>query len=81
MNTTSLQSLSHRDRAILRAVAAGRCQISGGACTALIVDGLSCCDQFVATRLASAGLIAVPGPRPEPARLTETGQALLAAAA
>ena len=80
MNTTSPQSLSHRDRAILRAVAAGRCQISGGACTALTVDGLSCCDQFIGARLAGAGLIAAPGPRPEPARLTETGQALLAAA-
>jgi hypothetical protein len=72
--------LSHRDRAILRAVAAGRCQISGGACAALTVDGLSCCDQFVAARLAGAGLIAAPGPQPEPARLTESGQAVLAAA-
>jgi hypothetical protein len=77
---TALPTLSHRDRAILRAVAAGRCQISGGACAALTVDGLSCCDQFVANRLAGAGLIAAPGPRPEPARLTESGRALLAAA-
>ncbi|HEV2778764.1 MAG TPA: hypothetical protein VGX25_05125 [Actinophytocola sp.] len=72
--------LSHRDRAILRAVAAGRCQISGGACAALTVDGLSCCDQFVGVRLTEAGLIAAPGREPEPARLTESGRAVLAAA-
>jgi hypothetical protein len=77
MSTTTL---THRDRAILRAVAAGRCQISGGACTALTIDGLSCCDQFVGARLTGAGLIAAPGPRPEPARLTDSGRALLAAA-
>jgi hypothetical protein len=79
MTTTSFP-LSHRDRAILRAVAAGRCQISGGACAALTVDGLSCCDQFIGSRLARAGLIAAPGPRPEPARLTESGRILLDAA-
>jgi hypothetical protein len=79
MNISSLTALSHRDRAILRAVAAGRCQISGGACAALTVDGVGCCDQFVGARLAGAGLIAAPGPRPEPARLTESGRALLAA--
>jgi hypothetical protein len=72
--------LSHRDRAILRAVAAGRCQISGGACAALTIDGLSCCDQFVAARLTGAGLIATAGRNPEPAQLTESGRAVLAAA-
>jgi hypothetical protein len=79
MTATSFP-LSHRDRAVLRAVAAGRCQISGGACTALTVDGLSCCDQFVGIRLTQAGLIATPGQRPEPARLTESGRMLLDAA-
>jgi hypothetical protein len=73
MNTT----LSHRDRAVLRAVAAGRCQISGGC---LLVDGVGCCDQFVGRRLTQAGLIAAAGREREAARLTETGQALLAAA-
>ena len=76
---TPLPSLSHRDRAILRAVAAGRCQVSAGACAALTIDGLSCCDQFVGARLTGAGLITAPGPRPEPARLTEYGRAQLAA--
>jgi hypothetical protein len=71
--------LTHRDRAILRAVAAGRCRITGDACAALVIDGLSCCDQFVGPRLTQAGLI-VAGARQEPARLTESGRALLEAA-
>ena len=66
-------SLTHRDRAVLRAVAAGRCEITG---TALLVDGLCCTDQFIGTRLTSAGLIsAFPGP----AALTSAGHAALAA--
>ena len=73
-------SLSHRDRAILKAVASGRCQISRGVCASLTVDGLSCCDQFIGARLAGAGLIAAPGWQPEPARLTESGRAILQAA-
>lgn len=71
--------LTYRDRAILRAVAAGRCQITGGSCVALVIDGLSCCDQFVGPRLAQAGLIEA-GAQQEPARLTESGRALLEAA-
>jgi hypothetical protein len=31
--------LSHRDRALLRAVSAGRCEISGNRRGALVVDG------------------------------------------
>jgi hypothetical protein len=72
-----LTSISHRDRAVLRAVAAGRCEIAG---VCLRIDGVSCCDQFAAMRLAQAGLIAAAGPEPERARLTPSGQALLAAA-
>lgn len=67
--------LSHRDRAVLRAVAAGRCTVS--TIGVLAVDGLGCCDQFVGRRLANAGLIdAGPGP----AHLTASGRALLEAA-
>ena len=74
MNTTSPIQISHRDRAVLRAVAAGRCQLAG-AC--LVVDGLNCCDQFAGRRLSDAGLIkATPGP----AQLTPAGQELLEAA-
>lgn len=72
--------LSRRDVAVLRAVAAGRCQMSGAGGGSLTVDGLCCCDQFVAPRLTSAGLIAAAGPQPGPARLTPSGRALLEAA-
>lgn len=68
----TVSSLTHRDRAVLRAVADGRCEISG---SALLVDGLCCADQFVAPRLTSAGLIAT---RPGPAVLTSAGHAALA---
>jgi hypothetical protein len=72
---TTTTDLSYRDRAVLRAVAAGRCTVS--AIGVLAVDGLGCCDQFVGRRLANAGLIA---PGPGPARLTATGRALVEAA-
>jgi hypothetical protein len=72
---TTTTDLSYRDRAVLRAVAAGRCTVS--AIGVLAVDGLGCCDQFAGRRLTNAGLI-VPGPGP--ARLTVTGRALVEAA-
>jgi hypothetical protein len=74
--TSSARALSHRDRAVLRAVCAGRCQVSGRAAL-LVIDGVGCCDQFAASRLVQAGLIATPGPRPAPARLTASGLAML----
>jgi hypothetical protein len=77
MTTTTL---SHRDRAVLRAVAAGRCLVSGPQAGALTIDGLRCADQFVGIRLAGAGLIDRPAATGlVPARLTSTGRALLAA--
>lgn len=69
--------ISYRDRAVLRAVAAGRCTVSPtstAACPCLTVDGLGCCDQFTGFRLAGAGLIACA---PGSVSLTETGRALL----
>ncbi|GLZ29417.1 hypothetical protein Lesp02_16070 [Lentzea sp. NBRC 105346] len=71
MNT--ITALSHRDRAVLRAVAAGRCELSG---RSLLVDGMGCCDQFVGPRLTEAGLISA---QPGVACLTESGYAALAA--
>ena len=71
--------ISYRDRAVLRAVAAGRCAVSPTsttACLCLTVDGIACSDQFTALRLAAAGLIAYA---PGSVTLTETGRALLAA--
>ncbi len=54
--TTSTRALSHRDRAVLRAVRAGRCLVSGRSAALLVIDGVGCCDQFVASRLVQAGL-------------------------
>lgn len=68
-------SLTHRDRAVLRAVAAGRCVLAG---PTLLVDDRCCADQFVYARLARAGLVG-SGPA-GPARLTPAGRDALAAA-
>lgn len=73
--TTTSTILSHRDRAVLRAVAAGRCTLSTGCL--LAVDGVGCCDQFIGRRLTTAGLIRTG---PGPAHLTADGHALLEAA-
>lgn len=78
MTTSAPISLSNRDRAVLLAVAVGRCEIDGHS---LLIDGLCCCDQFVGARLTRAGLIAATGSRCGPARLTASGQALLLEAA
>ncbi|MDT7781601.1 MAG: hypothetical protein QOF58_20 [Pseudonocardiales bacterium] len=67
-------SLTHRDRAVLRAVADGRCEISG---SSLLVDGLCCADQVAGLRLRTAGLISTC---PGPAALTSAGYEILAAA-
>src|SRR3954447_3448048 len=67
-----------RDRALLRAVAAGRCQLRAGCEPQLIVDGLSCADSAAARRLIVAGLIASPAATIEQARLTSAGRAALA---
>ncbi|MBO0851447.1 MAG: hypothetical protein J2P20_18450 [Pseudonocardia sp.] len=69
--------LSHRDRAVLRAVADGRCTVSRDSLT---VDGYAVADHFAGRRLIHAGLIAGTGPMPAPARLTRTGHAVLQAA-
>ena len=76
-------ALTHRDRAILRAVAGGTAELIGGSQPDLLVDGRCCCDQMAARRLAHAGLIAGAAPATigerVPARLTQAGrQELLA---
>jgi hypothetical protein len=76
---TATATMSKRDRAVLRAIAAGRCQVSGGCGTTLLIDGLCCADQFAGARLTGAGLIAAPGSASGPARLTPAAEALLAA--
>lgn len=73
--------LNHRERATLRAVAVGHAEISCSCEPDLFVDGLACCDQHTAHRLAHLGLIIPvrPGSYGErvPAVLTEAGQAAL----
>lgn len=80
MVTTTHPKLSSRDCAVLAAVAAGRCVVTGEIGTSLTIDGYCLSDQFAGSRLADAGLIAISGSAPAPARLTLTGQALLRAA-
>ncbi|PXY27003.1 hypothetical protein [Prauserella muralis] len=73
--------LNHRERATLQAVAAGGAEITASCEPDLFLDGLACCDQATAHRLARRGLIAPafegkPGQR-VPAVLTEAGRAAL----
>ena len=55
---TATTTLSGRDRAILRAVAAGRAELRTGSEPDLLLDGRFCCDQSAAHHLVQAGLIA-----------------------
>jgi hypothetical protein len=73
-------TLSGRDRALLRAVAAGRCKLGSGWQPVLLVDGLVCADSAAGRRLVAAGLIDPPDPnRPlGPATITALGWLALA---
>jgi hypothetical protein len=55
---TITTTLSGRDRAILRAVAAGGAELQLGTEPDLFFDGRCCCDQIAAHSLVHAGLIA-----------------------
>ncbi|GAA4936858.1 hypothetical protein EV188_11467 [Actinomycetospora succinea] len=79
MTTTTREPLSQRDRAVLRAVAGGRCRRSGEIGMTLMVDGVYCSDQQVGLRLAAAGFIATEAGRGT-ATITDVGRAALAAA-
>jgi hypothetical protein len=54
MNTTTAATLSNRDRAVLRAVAAGRCQMSCGGGPTLVIDGMCYADQFAGVSSATS---------------------------
>ncbi len=74
--------ISARHRALLHAVAAGRCRITLSRAPDLIVDDRYSCDQQAARLLAAAGLIRpiVSEGRPGelvPAVLTSAGRAVL----
>ncbi len=78
---TVVRELSGRAKAMLRAVAAGRGQLSGGREPDLYVDGLPCCDQTVTHDLVRAGLLrarrAVGLDERTDAELTEAGRAAI----
>lgn len=76
MSVTTLPTLTHRDRSVLRAVAAGRCSRPGPG--SLTVDGMALADQFAGLRLVDAGLITAG--TAGPVALTAIGEALLTAA-
>ncbi|MET8845555.1 hypothetical protein [Amycolatopsis sp. NPDC004625] len=62
-----ITELSRRALAMLRAVGAGRAELTCSCEPDLRVDGLPCCDQATAHQLARAGLI-------RPARVVAVGQ-------
>ena len=67
-----LDGLNHRALAMLRAVVAGRAQLSCSQEPDLFIDGVPCCDQFTAHALAHDGLI-------EPVYTGDVGQRVPAA--
>ncbi|WP_433265902.1 hypothetical protein ACQPZF_39320 [Actinosynnema sp. CS-041913] len=76
------KELSGRAKAMLRAVAAGRGQLSGGREPDLYVDGLPCCDRTATHDLVHGGLLrarrAVSLDERTDAELTDLGRAALA---
>ncbi|HEY7591577.1 MAG TPA: hypothetical protein VH969_00365 [Actinophytocola sp.] len=78
------EGLNHRAISMLRAVVAGRAQISCSSEPDLFIDNVPCCDQFTAHMLAHAGLIeaATGGDVGDlvPAQLTAEGVAAIAPA-
>lgn len=73
----SILNLTGRDRALLRAVAAGRCDIAPTGIPNLRVDGRWFCDQPRAHVLLAAGLMTRARGAPATALLTSTGRAAL----
>lgn len=73
--------LNNRERATLLAVVASSAELTCSSEPDLFLDGVACCDQFTAHRLAQQGLVAPsragkPGER-VPAALTPAGAAAL----
>lgn len=78
------EGLNHRALSMLRAVVAGRAQISCSSEPDLFIDGVPCCDQYTAHLLAHEGLIepvhsGVVG-QVVPAALTDAGVTAMAPA-
>jgi hypothetical protein len=78
---TQRDGLNHRALAMLRAVVAGRAELTCSREPDLFIDGVPCCDQFTAHGLAHDGLIepAFTGRIGQrvPATLTAAGAAAL----
>jgi len=73
--------LNNRERAALQAIALGTAEITCSCEPDLFIDGLACCDQFTARRLAHLDFVApaqhgIPGERVR-AVLTDSGRAAL----
>ena len=74
-------SLTARNRALLRAVATGRCDLVGGVASEIRVDGRWYCDQARAHVLVAAGLLTAlrtSGKERGPAQLTMARRRALA---
>ncbi|TDV55253.1 hypothetical protein [Actinophytocola oryzae] len=78
------EGLNHRALSMLRAVVAGRAQMRCSSEPDLFIDGVPCCDQYLAHTLAHEGFIepAHQGAvgKLVPAALTDAGLAALAPA-
>lgn len=74
--------LPHRALAMLRAVQAGRAELTTSREPDFRVDGLACCDQAMARDLVHAGLVTTAGAGARgawlPAILTPSGEKALA---
>jgi len=80
MSSSSVLALSFRDRALLGAVADGRCHIEPGPLPYITIDRRGACDQLAAYQLLAGGLIEA-GPTGLDgrirARLTDSGRAAI----
>lgn len=77
---TSAADVTPRERAILMAIAAGRCTMSPDRGDGLLVDARPCADQFAGLRILRVGLarlVVQPPGRPCTVELTPAGVALL----
>ena len=81
MMSALAEGLNHRALSMLRAVVAGRAQISCSSEPDLFIDGVPCCDQYLAHTLAHDGYIEPTRQGAVgtlvPATLTHAGEAAL----
>src|SRR3954470_9022453 len=84
--TSTITPVSRRQRMLLAAVKAGRCQVTLGPLPTLLIDSRCSCDQLAAYELLAAGLVrpsvggSQPGELVAAAVLSPEGERALAAA-